>query len=113
MFSRSLPQLFRATLALRTISDEYIPRAFPVKSTTGLAGVAVEPLWKPKLLAAAAELEAFLKTSDIPSETTYYNNAAHTTVVGGCLFSSCPPKGKQCWGQKTVYTEVVSEACFY
>lgn len=75
MFSRSLPQLFRATLALRTISDEYIPRAFPVKSTTGLAGVAVEPLWKPKLLAAAAELEAFLKTSDIPSETTYYNIA--------------------------------------
>jgi hypothetical protein len=63
----------RRTRPLRTISDEYIPRAFPVKATTGLSGVNVEPMWKPKLLAAAAELEGFLKTSDIPPETTYYN----------------------------------------
>lgn len=71
--SRVLRSLFQRTPALLVISDEYIPRAFPVKSTTGLAGVAVEPLWKPKLLAAAAELQAFLVSSDIPPETTYYN----------------------------------------
>lgn len=66
---------FRASPRLLTISDEYIPRKFPVKATTGLAGIAVEPLWKPKLLAAAAELKAFLTTSDIPPESTYYNVA--------------------------------------
>lgn len=63
----------RATAPLLAISDDYIPRAFPVKATTGLSGVAVEPLWKPKLLAAAAELESFLHTSDIPPESTYFN----------------------------------------
>lgn len=71
--SRVLQHLFAASRRRLVISDEYIPRAFPVKSTTGLAGVSVEPLWKPKLLAAAAELQAFLTTSDIPPETTYYN----------------------------------------
>lgn len=70
-------QFFKATLPLRVISDEYIPRSFPVKATTGLAGIEVEPLWKPKLLAAAAELEAFLRASDIPPESTYFN----TTMV--------------------------------
>jgi len=64
---------YKNTRVLKLISDEYIPRAFPVKATTGLTGINVEPLWKPKLLAAAAELEAFLKTSDIPPESTYYN----------------------------------------
>lgn len=65
--------LVRPTRPLRTISDEYIPRNFPVKATTGFAGLSVEPLWKPKLLAAAAELQAFLKSSDIPPDSTYYN----------------------------------------
>lgn len=69
------PLLFRATCRLLTISDEYIPRSFPLKATTGLTGVSVEPLWKPKLMAASSELEAFLKASDIPPETTYYNAA--------------------------------------
>jgi hypothetical protein len=64
--------MFRATRRLQTISDEYIPRAFPVKATTGLAGYVVEPLWKPKMMAATSELEAFLKASDIPEETTFY-----------------------------------------
>ena len=68
-------RLFRSTCRLLTISDEYIPRACPVKATTGLAGVNVEPLWKPKLMAATAELEAFLKASDIPPETTFYQTS--------------------------------------
>lgn len=63
----------RATPLRYFISEDYIPRNFPLKATTGLAGVSVEPLWKPKLLAAATELEAFMKRSDIPPETTYYN----------------------------------------
>lgn len=66
-------RLFKRTPVALTISDEYIPRSFPVKATTGLAGISVEPLWKPKLLAAAAELQAFMKNSDIPPESTYYN----------------------------------------
>ena len=65
--------MLRPTAAKLAISDEYIPRAFPVKATTGLAGVSVEPLWKPKLLAAASELKAFLHSSDIPPESTYFN----------------------------------------
>jgi hypothetical protein len=64
---------FRRTPPRLWISDEFIPRSFPVKATTGLSGIPVEPLWKPKLLAAAAELNAFMKTSDIPPESTYYN----------------------------------------
>ena len=63
----------RRTPVLLTISNEYIPRQFPLKATTGLAGISVEPLWKPKLIAAVAELEGFLKASDIPEELTYYN----------------------------------------
>jgi hypothetical protein len=66
-------RLMRRTPSLFIISDEYIPRNFPVKATTGLAGISVEPLWKPKLLACAAELQAFVKSSDIPPESTYYN----------------------------------------
>ncbi|CCW68807.1 unnamed protein product [Phytomonas sp. Hart1] len=68
-----LLSLLRRTFVCKMISDEYIPRAFPVKVTTGLSGISVEPLWKPKLLAAASELHAFLITSDIPPESTYYN----------------------------------------
>lgn len=67
--------MFHPTRVSLVISNEYIPRNFPVKPTTGMPGLGVEPLWKPKLLAAAAELEAFLKHSDIPPETTYYNTA--------------------------------------
>lgn len=64
---------FRSTTPLSIISDKYIPRTFPLKATTGLAGISVEPLWKPKLLAAATELQSFMKKSDIPPESTYYN----------------------------------------
>lgn len=73
-FRHTRPSLFirRSPIAL-TISEDFIPRSFPLKGTTGLAGVSVEPLWKPKMLAAAAELEAFMKQSDIPPESTYYN----------------------------------------
>ena len=66
--------MLRRCLPWRVISMEaYIPRAFPVKAATGMAGLPVEPLWKAKLLAAAAELEAFVKTSDIPKDSTYFN----------------------------------------
>eukprot|EP00759_Apiculatamorpha_spiralis_P040007 PhF_6_TR38694/c0_g1_i1/m.57895 len=66
--------MLRRTFARLEISNKpYIPRLFPVKASTGFAGLPVEPLWKPKLLAAAAELEAFLKTCDIPKDSTYYN----------------------------------------
>lgn len=64
---------FAATPRLLVISETYIPRTFPVKATTGLSGIPVEPMWKAKLLSAAAELNAFLKKSDIPVESTYYN----------------------------------------
>lgn len=98
----------RNSRTLLTISDEYIPRAFPVKATTGLAGVAVEPLWKPKLLAAAAELEAFLKSSDIPPETTYYNIAMTLVrrVKGGvkeCADDWCTLEKKYFWGWPVEY----------
>lgn len=74
MLRQSLPRLLmRRTPAALNISDDYIPRKFPVKTTTGLVGISVEPLWKPKLLAAAAELQAFMKNSDIPPESTYFN----------------------------------------
>lgn len=56
------------------ISNQNIPRKYPVKVTTGLAGLTVEPLWKPKMLAAAAELQTFLKSSDIPPDSTFYNS---------------------------------------
>lgn len=65
--------LIRRSPFLQRIADDYIPRSFPIKATTGMAGISVEPLWKPKLLAATAELDAFLKSSDIPEEITYYN----------------------------------------
>ena len=64
---------FRCTPLALTIADGYIPRNFPVKPTTGMAGISVEPLWKPKLIAAAHELRTFLKNSDIPPTSTYYN----------------------------------------
>ena len=74
MFRQSATRFaLRRTGLMLTISDDYIPRKFPVKTTTGLVGISVEPLWKPKLLAAAAELQAFMKQSDIPPESTYYN----------------------------------------
>ncbi|KAH9597428.1 hypothetical protein LSM04_005195 [Trypanosoma melophagium] len=106
--SHPLRTALRCTVVLRTISDEYIPRAFPVKSTTGLAGVAVEPLWKPKLLAAAAELQAFLTTSDIPPETTYYN-IAMTLVkrinhgVKECQDDWCTLEKRYFWGWPVEY----------
>lgn len=106
--SRSLLGVFRSTARLLTISDEYIPRAFPVKSTTGLAGVAVEPLWKPKLLAAASELQAFLATSDIPPESTYYN-VTMTLVkrinygVKECQDDWCTLEKKFFWGWPVEY----------
>jgi hypothetical protein len=65
--------LFARSAPLLTISEQHIPRTYPVKATTGLSGLGVEPLWKPKLIAAAAELEAFMLNSDIPPESTYYN----------------------------------------
>eukprot|EP00760_Papus_ankaliazontas_P002191 PhM_4_TR10882/c0_g1_i1/m.75461 len=66
--------MLRSTVALYAISEqEYIPRAFPIKATTGLAGLPVEPLWKAKLLAASTELEMFVKTSDIPKDSSYFN----------------------------------------
>jgi len=72
MGTRSLLSIHRTPLRL-VISNEYQPRNFPVKATTGMAGLSVEPLWKPKLLAAAAELHAFLRHCDIPKDSTYYN----------------------------------------
>ncbi len=69
----STASLFTATSTRLVISEHYWPRNYPVKATTGLAGISVEPLWKPKLIAAAAELEAFMLNSDIPPESTYYN----------------------------------------
>ena len=107
-YSRPLLSIFRRTARLLTISDEYIPRAFTVKSTTGLAGVAVEPLWKPKLLAAAAELQAFLTTSDIPPESTYYN-VTMTLVkrinygVKECQDDWCTLEKKFFWGWPVEY----------
>ncbi|EPY31984.1 hypothetical protein STCU_00090 [Strigomonas culicis] len=101
--SRTLLSLFSRTSVLLTVSDEYIPRAFPVKATTGLAGVAVEPLWKPKLLAASAELQSFLMTSDIPPESTYYH-VAMTLVkrinygVKECQDDWCTLEKKFFWG---------------
>ncbi|KAG8345062.1 hypothetical protein ERJ75_001337600 [Trypanosoma vivax] len=100
--------VFHRTSVLRTISDEYIPRAFPVKSTTGLAGIAVEPLWKPKLLAAASELQAFLTSSDIPSESTYYN-IAMTLVkrinhgIKECQDDWCTLEKRYFWGWPVEY----------
>ncbi|KPA85866.1 putative mitochondrial NDUFA5/B13 subunit [Leptomonas pyrrhocoris] len=107
-YARSLLGVFRNTSRLLTISDEYIPRAFPVKSTTGLAGVAVEPLWKPKLLAAASELQAFLTTSDIPPESTYYN-VTMTLVkrinygIKECQDDWCTLEKKFFWGWPVEY----------
>ncbi|CBH15429.1 hypothetical protein, conserved [Trypanosoma brucei gambiense DAL972] len=98
----------RPTAILMTISDEYIPRAFPVKSTTGLAGIAVEPLWKPKLLAAASELQAFLTSSDIPPESTYYN-IAMTLVkrvnhgIKECQDDWCTLEKRYFWGWPVEY----------
>lgn len=100
--------IFRRTNVYRMVSDEYIPRAFPVKATTGLAGVAVEPLWKPKLLAAASELQAFLKSSDIPPESTYYN-VAMTLVkrvnygIKECKDDWCTLEKKFFWGWPVEY----------
>lgn len=74
MLRQSVPRrMLQRTSAALDISKEYRPRSYPVKSSTGLVGIVVEPLWKPKLLAAAAELQAFMKNSDIPPESTYYN----------------------------------------
>ncbi|CAJ1034267.1 hypothetical protein, conserved [Leishmania lindenbergi] len=107
-YSRCLLGAFCSTTRLLTISDEYIPRAFPVKSTTGLAGVAVEPLWKPKLLAAASELQAFLHTSDIPPESTYYN-VTMTLVkrinygIKECQDDWCTLEKKFFWGWPVEY----------
>jgi hypothetical protein len=72
--TRGLQQAaFSRTAVRKMISDKYIPRKFPVKATTGIAGLSVEPLWKPKLFAATVELKAYLKQSDIPTTNTYYN----------------------------------------
>nr|CCC93584.1 conserved hypothetical protein [Trypanosoma congolense IL3000] len=106
--SQVLLNAFRRTAALLTISDEYIPRAFPVKSTTGLAGIAVEPLWKPKLLAAASELQGFLTSSDIPPESTYYN-IAMTLVkrinhgIRECQDDWCTLEKRYFWGWPVEY----------
>lgn len=67
--------LFSATPKALVISQDHIPRNFPVKPLTGLSGLAVEPLWKPKLLAAAAEIEAYLKSCDIPEDSTKYQSS--------------------------------------
>lgn len=61
----------------------------------------------------AEEPELSAQGTGVFTETLYFSNAAHTTQVGRCVFSSCPPKGLRCFGQKTNYYEVYDDVCTY
>jgi hypothetical protein len=57
----------------------------------------------------AIGLMASVPTLDAANNCTYYNNAAHTTVVGQYGTDCC--NNKVAWGVKTQYSEC-SAGCF-
>jgi hypothetical protein len=63
------------------------------------------------LAAAPTALEPGDPGSGEIVRTTFYSNAAKTTIVGSCYFRSCAPKGGSCSGRRTAYSEVVKSEC--
>lgn len=45
-------------------------------------------------------------------DTFYFNNAAHTTVVGEFTLISCTNGGPVGWGQRTAYSTTVVQKCY-
>lgn len=60
----------------------------------------------PSLAGGASSISAGVETI-----TTYFDDAAHSNVVGECEYRTCPPKGRTCWGTQTLFKTTVSMPC--
>jgi hypothetical protein len=60
------------------------------------------------LVGAATPAQA---TGKVITYVAYYNDAAHTTLIGSSTFSQCPGDPSYHWGAYSDYYDISSEPC--